>query len=199
MEWDSSSDSLARRKLGPSWVTFLIERGEPMIDPRVPRKSDKQPGSNSYSPNSNPVKTFKQNATERSNSWAQLGGTGCQHMAILRDHHVAERRRNKAPVWFWAWRMLSWSLENWTGILLDVEHFPSIQPNAAFTKLDSAVSKCTSRQAYISAANKHPQTPLKAGVGQNWRDVLRAKPKLQRVLSTPLETFINFFVFSLVN
>ena len=50
--------------------------------------------------------------------------------------------------------------------LLDVEHFPSIQPNAAFTKLDSAVSKCTSRQAYISAANKHPQTPLKAGVGQ---------------------------------
>ena len=70
MEWDSSSDSLAKRKLenGPSWVTFLIERGEPMIDPRVPRKSDKQPGRNSYSPNSNPVKTFKQKATERSNS-----------------------------------------------------------------------------------------------------------------------------------
>ena len=66
MEWDSSSDSLARRKLenGPNWVTFLIERGEPMIDPRVPRKSDKQPGSNSYSPNSNPVKTFKPNAEE---------------------------------------------------------------------------------------------------------------------------------------
>ena len=66
MEWDSSSDSLAKRKLenGPSWVTFLIERGEPMIDPRVTRKSDKQPGSNSYSPNSNPVKTFKQNAEE---------------------------------------------------------------------------------------------------------------------------------------
>ena len=85
--------------------------------------------------------------------------------------------------------MLSWLITNCQKLILDAVDFLSIESNAAFTKLDSAISWCTTRQAYTSAANEQPQARLKAGVGQNWSDMLRPKPKLQRVLLTPLEIF----------
>ena len=85
---------------------------------------------------------------------------------------------------------------NCQGRLLDVVHFPSIKPNAAFTRLDSAISRCTTRQAYTSAADEHAPSTIKSGCWSKleWRATRQAKTAAAAI-NPRMKSFIYFLIF----